>query len=270
MNSIYSYDDYDPPLPVFSFPDWDTMTNMTAIVAVSLPGSLVVGADGLRTESSGNVVTQEGHKIRIHKQGRKIFSYTWCGDTVIWMESEDTGLRHTFDFAGVSSEVLKDISFDSDLKSFLDNFCILFRDRFEKADYFNEWCDTPWTFGQPSKSKARMLMCGFWEGKVFFVEIVASHLDKNVEIQGRSLFPQPRAILAFNGACPNVELANRRAQNVQEARNLICEYIYCCSENPNSKGVGKMAHIAQIAPDSFEWIDLPTSPVDSSTVKSSR
>jgi hypothetical protein len=174
MNSIYSYDDYDPPLPVFSFPEWDTMTNMTAIVAVSLPGSLVVGADGLRREFSGDAatqaVTQVGQKIRIHQNGRKIFSYTWCGATVIWRERQDTGLRHTFDFADVSSGVLKNISFDSDLTSFLDNFCILFSERFEKADYFNEWCDTPWIIGQPSKNKARMLMCGFGKENPFLLK----------------------------------------------------------------------------------------------------
>jgi hypothetical protein len=268
MNSIYSYDDYDPPLTVFRFLGWDTMTNMTAIVAVSLPGILVVGADGLRREFSGDAVTQVGQNIYIHQNGRKIFSSAWCGATVIWRQRQDTGLRHTFDFADVSSEVLKDISFDSNLNSFLDKFCILFRERFEKAEYFNEWCETPWTFGQPSKSGARMLMCGFWEGESFFAEIVASHLGKNVEVQGRRLSPPQQAISAFSGACPNAELATKRPQNVQEARNLICEYIYCCSENPNSKGVGKMAHTVQITPDSFEWIDPPNSPVDSSAVKS--
>ena len=53
------------------------------------------------------------------------------------------------------------------------------------------------------------------------------------------------------------ERLKRVPDSVEDARNLIHEYIQRCADSPECKDIGGRIHVALVSAESFNWIDAP-------------
>jgi hypothetical protein len=228
-------------------------TNMTAIAVVSMPEGFVIGADGLRQTTDRSVVNNKSQKVFGVQSEKLNLAYAWCGQTVFW--NEDDASQIFFDFRAATEPVLGEASLiATDLNSFSENVRATFEILLLKSNEAN----TGWVSAANAGNMARMLVTGYFERKPFLFEIKVQQVDLLPFVSVHQFMPS-NDLRVFSGH-PSVasdERLKRIPTSVEDARNLVHEYIQKCADSPECKDIGGRIHVALVSPDSFNWIDAP-------------
>jgi hypothetical protein len=228
-------------------------TNMTAIAVVFMPEGFVIGADGLRQTTHRSVVTDKAQKIFGFQTEKTTLAYAWCGQTVFW--NEDDHSQVFFDFEAATKPALTLASLMAlDLNDFAENLRMTFLTLLMQSNQTNPG----WVAAANAGSMARMLAVGYFNHEPFLLEIKVQQVNSLPFVSGHRFVPS-NDLRAFSGH-PSVapdERLQRVPDNVEDARNLIHEYIQRCADSPECKDIGGRTHVALVSLDSFDWIDAP-------------
>ena len=226
---------------------------MTAIAVVSRPEGFVIGADGLRQTTNRSVVTDKAQKIFGFRTEKTTLAYAWCGQIVFW--NEDDHAQVFFDFDAATKPALTVASLMAlDLNGFTENVRMTFQTLLMESNRTNP----DWVAAANAGSMARMLAVGYFNHESFLLEIKVQQVNSLPFVSAHRLVPS-NDLRAFSGH-PSVapdERLKRVPDNVEDARNLIHEYIQRCADSPEFNDIGGRTHIALVSPDSFDWIDAP-------------
>jgi hypothetical protein len=231
----------------------DNETNMTAIAVVSMPEGFVIGADGLRQTVQRSVVTDQAQKVFGFQTEKITLAYAWCGQTVFW--NEDDPAQVFFDFGAVTKSALTIASLIAlDLNGFAESLRATFLTLLNQSNQIYPG----WIASANAGSMARMLAVGYFKHEPFLLEIKVQQVNLLPFVSAHRLVPS-NDLRAFSGH-PSVapdERLKRVPDNVEDARNLVHEYIQRCADSPECKDIGGRTHVALVSPNSFDWIDAP-------------
>jgi hypothetical protein len=226
---------------------------MTAIAAVHTSEGFVVGADGLRQSTLGQML--DGQKLFSFESRDICLGYAWCGHTVVW--DDDNPSLIFFDFRAATEPILKLVALSDyvDFEGFVHNFRTILAVQITSSTLQGrDWvadCD---------KKIARMLLIGYLQGEPFLAQVKVEKI-KSEACVSFGLLVLPKTLIAFSG-CESVTAENgldRLPKSPEDARLLIHEYIKRCVDDPNCRGYGGTVHVAKITPDAFIWMNGPAS-----------
>jgi len=228
-------------------------TNMTAIAAVFIPEGFVIGADGLRQTTNRSVVTDKAQKVFGFHDEKTTLAYAWCGQILFW--NEDDRAQIFFDFGAVTKSALTLASLTSrDLNGFAENLRATFLTLLlQSNETYPGWISS----ANPG-SMARMLVAGYLNREPFLLEVRVKQVNSLplVSINRLVLSNDLKAFSGHPSVTPDERL-KRIPENVEDASNLVREYIQRCVDSPECKDIGGKTHVALVSPDSFDWIDAP-------------
>jgi hypothetical protein len=236
--------------------------DMTAIVATYTPDGFVIGADGLRRDTNGKVVTEAARKLYGIRVRDWVLVFAWAGKTHLLDQSGNV----VFDFATTSQELLHAIGREpiSDFPQLLARFCdVMFVQLLAKFGPRNSGNSNILTPGEISTA----LMVGYFKGEPSSGEISVRHngagfekpIVQRLDLRSINIFSGSRAM--FNIFRPNGEFKKEELTSVNDGVKLVREYIELCVRHRNSEpdcaDIGGHIHIAKVSPRGVLWIDQP-------------
>jgi hypothetical protein len=228
-------------------------TSMTAIAIVFMPESFVIGADGLRQTTDKSKTIYDAQKIFKFQTEKITAAYGWCGHTVVW--NEDNPEQVFFDFGAVTGPILTIASLLAlDIDGFVENVrARLLAHLMQSNDMYTGWISA----AKPG-SVARMLVAGYFNLDPFSFAIDVNQINLLPSVTARRFNPS-NDLRVFSGhpSTAEDESLKRVPVDVEDARNLVHEYIQKCIDNPECKDIGGRTHVAVVSPNSFDWIDAP-------------
>lgn len=228
-------------------------TDMTAIAVVSMPEGFLIGADGLRQTTNRSVVTDKAQKVFGFQTDKITLAYAWCGQIVFWNEDDRTQIF--FDFEAVTKPALTLASLMAlDISSFAESLRLTFLTLLTESNQTY----SGWIASANAGSMARMLAVGYFSDEPFVLEIKVRQANSLPVVSVHRLVPS-NDLRAFSGH-PSVtadETLKRTPHSVEDATNLIHEYIQRCADSPECKDIGGRTHVALVSPDSVSWITPP-------------
>jgi len=228
---------------------------MTAIAVVSMPEGFVIGADGLRQTTQQSIVTDKAQKIFDFQTEKITLAYAWCGQIVFW--NEDDHEQIFFDFGGTTKPILHLASLmASDLSGFIETLRMTFLTQLMRSNQTNPG----WIGSANAGSMARMLAVGYFNHDPFLLEIKVEQVNLLPLVTAHQFMPSTdlRAFSGHPSVAADDEL-KRIPNTVEDARNLVHEYIQRCADSIECTGIGGRTHVALVSADSFRWIDAPNS-----------
>jgi hypothetical protein len=231
---------------------------MTAIVSVYTPDGFIVGADGLRMNSSGTVVSETAQKLFPFQSKDTQLLYSWCGTTQFY----DRDGACIFDFISQSEPLLTAaiLYAHADFAAFLQfvkaGLYVLLRQSrlIKRGDSFQI---------NLNSELARMLITGYFKGEPCMADI-------GIDLENGVLVPPVirRVNLPLHGL-RDVFSGSKKAFepfediypiNREEAISFVCDYIQACINGPDpGQAYGGRIHVAELTPVGFAWVKCPAS-----------
>lgn len=244
-------------MATFTPRSWQSDRAMTAIVSVYTPHGFIVGADGLRVDSKGVVVSESVQKLfPFHAEDVKLL-YAWSGTTQFFDRNEEC----LFDFISQSEPLLRAASLFArvDFVTFLHFFItglhsLMGQSRLAKrGDAFPTKLDG---------ELCRLLVTGYFDGNPCMADI-GVRIDNEelvLPVIQRVFYPLFRSRDIFSGSERAFEsFANIYPANREEALSFVRGYIDACISYPGPGEIyGGNIHIAELTPtDGFNWVVPP-------------
>lgn len=232
----------------------------TAIVSIRTDEGFVIGADGLRKDLDGSVVTETAQKIFTFRRGHLSLLYSWSGSTTL---IRPDGV--SFDFLAVTKSTLSTANLYS-----VDSFS-QFAAWFAAAIYAQLRFSFGLTFRPSSATTevARLLFVGYFRDKAykaqFFVPLVNSTILEPVVEEIGECFPGDLVILSGSKWVFEEFFANKpilsEIDKTPKALTFINKYIQTCIDHQDKdrecSNIGGHIHIAALTPDGFQWVVEP-------------
>ena len=234
----------------------------TAIVSTYTDEGFVVGADGLRKDTTGTVVSETIQKIFPFKRSILELVFGWSGSTHLFRP--DGG---EFDFVKATEIILNSVSPFS-VGSF-EKFAAVFGE----ALYAQLALSFGFTF-QSASSKpelARLLFVGYFRGKPYKAQISIPLLNSVIQPpvieEIGKCFPGDLVILSgsewvFREFFEDKSIM-RNIASPTAAMTFVTKYIQVCIDHRNSDPecaeIGGHIHLGMLSPEGFRWVVEPTS-----------
>jgi hypothetical protein len=251
--------------PSFGGPMPIECQRMSAVVSTYVPGKgFAVGADGLRAEGTGRVVTENARKIFLIESAGLRLIHAWVGASSLWLRER----RFSFvdECATIGNELA--LSKPESIENYVNAFAVKMYKKLQTICLPDgRLADSPDVL--PLEEIARVLIVGYYDGKPYRTGVTFSH--KHLRLQTPfmdELIESPDSFNIFSGSAVILNQLQpiMAPESLEEAAELIRKYIQACVDNRNNYAdcatFGGQVHVATITPERFEWYIPPSEPGD--------
>jgi hypothetical protein len=235
---------------------WQTDCDMTAIVSVYTQDGFIVGADGLRISTRGDIVSTSAQKLFPISDRNAELIYGWSGTTQFFGHDGQC----IFDFLSQTEPLMRAACLyaHTDFAAFLRFICtgwyvLLMQSKLTKGgDTFPIKLD---------REIARLLIAGYFKGEPCVADIGVRHDNGTLTLPvvQRMSLPLQASRDVFSGSKTAFEpFKETYPQNRDDAVNFVRSYIQACVDKPDpGQSYGGHIHIAELDPSGFRWIIAP-------------
>ena len=227
---------------------------MTALVSAYTPEGFVVGADSLRLDLHGKVVTENAVKLYPTQHPSFPGAYGFAGNTAL----EYTDGRPMLNVLQVASDVADDLAKVplSGPQEYVEDFCRDLADRIAIASIGVVLPIEP--------EFTRVMFVGYYQHRPVRLQVVFPIVNGRLQAPKLTeLVEAPETFCMVSGSQVVWDELSQEAyqpETLEEAIELVRAYVTRCIENttdPHCLSVGGRPQIATVTPDGFDWVARP-------------
>jgi len=229
---------------------------MTALVSQFTPEGFVVGADSLRCDTHGKVVTENAVKIYSISHPNFTGAYGFVGYTAI----EYADQRPMLNILEVANHIADDLAKVpiSSPQEYVDDFC---------QDLANRIAVASVGVVLPSAPKfMRAMFVGYHQQRPVRLQVVFPTINGALQVPRLTeLIEAPSKFCIASGSQVVWNELGQEAyqpETLKEAIDFVQAYVTRCIENttdPYCSSIGGRPQIATVTPDGFSWVARPDS-----------
>jgi hypothetical protein len=227
---------------------------MTALVSQFTSDGFVVGADSLRCDMYGKVVTENAVKLYATNCPSFVGAFGFVGHTAI----EYVGQRPMLNILEVANHVADDLAHVpcDGPKEYVEDFC---------QDLANRIAVESIGIILPSHSEfMRVMFVGYHRQRPFRLQVVFPTINGALQVPRLTEMVEApdRFCIASGSQVVWDELSQEltRPETLQDATDFVRAYITRCIENttdPYCSTIGGHPQIATVTPEGFNWVARP-------------
>lgn len=239
-----------------------TMASMTAIASAYAPGGFSIGADGLRRDASGQVVTWNAQKLFPIHHKDFVGAYAWTGATSMFYAD-----REPFHFIDESERAGQDMAAIS-IPSIADYVGRLADAVHTRLLIHNDGDRIPNLRELANEDNVVSgLFLGYVSGEPFRAQVVFGHRNDDVlPPKLTEIVKAPANFGIFSGSNSvwlDMKPTATQPESLSDAVACVRSYLRACVDNRDHYAdcvkFGGHVHLASVTPDGFSWIDPPIS-----------
>ena len=235
----------------------------TGIVSAHVSGQgFVIGADGLRQDARGAVISLSARKIFAIEGRELLLAYAWAGHTNLLDSKNNT----IFNFVEESAKIGEIV--EAQCTDRFSVFVSKFADLLYHALYIaNKGDKVPDRFPAQNAQVARALLVGYFRGSPCRAQVefrCRDHVLTKPHLMELHENNVPVDFNIFSGSAKSFDDYRSKIVeplSLRAAADLVCWYLELCIANQRQfddcKNIGGHIHIATMTPNNFEWTVAP-------------